>query len=53
MKPTGLLTHALTLLANGELEKDHEWLERKFDDALLKHLIRNPAHCSADNTTEH
>ena len=51
----GILSIALAKLASGELHEEIELerREQKFDDALLKHLIRNPTHCSADNTTEH
>lgn len=55
MKHQGILGPALALLASGELEKDNEWLELKWEQAVRNQLATNPANCVLPDylTTEH
>lgn len=45
MRHTGILGPALALLASGELEKDNEWLELKWEEVLRQKLATNPGNC--------
>ena len=45
MKHPGILGPALALWVSGELEKDDEYLEIKWEQAVRKQLMTNPGHC--------